>query len=455
MDTLSRNKFGKLPVVMLLNVAVLCGCQGIEPFSKASNSVPTIYADGGDGGETPQKGSISLGKRARAFTDLPEIKALARRIEASQLLTTSISLANSMTVSATSNSGFVPDQTNGVVGYVDAQIIAEKPIYDGNRIALRTATTELETRTLELELKQRLNAIAIEIAENKVLVGYSEKIVTSIDEALDEYKSNEQMLETLVNAGIVQKLEYLDLQQRVQGIKALRHSYVASMLRADSVLSTKYPGFSAFSPVSLDFILDVTLDDEKSLQSERLELNKQSMLINQKLKRAEKSWGTSIATSLSMTSNADDPEVFSGIRFTLPVSDGGQVDAAVASIGDQIAAITADLEAHKINQKSASSLWENKKVEYREAKEINALQRNLVEERQIDLDRQLNAGRAKLDQVIANKLTLLDLTVRDIELQQEVFVVGLNTFADSSDGCLILSTCEEFKSITEGLSVNE
>ena len=37
----------------------------------------------------------------------------------------------------------------------------------------------------------------------------------------------------------------------------------------------------------------------------------------------------------------------------------------------------------------------------------------MVEERQIDLDRQLN-GRAKLDQVIANKLTLLDLEIKNI-----------------------------------------
>jgi outer membrane protein TolC len=355
-------------------------------------------------------------------------------------------------VSATSNGGVAPNDKDQIEGYVDATVIAEKPLYDGNRISLRTALSALETKTLLLDLEQQLNTIALDIARQRSSMSLSQDIIDAIDVTLNEYASNKEMLETLVTAGVVQKLEYLDLQQRVQGIEALRHTYSTKILEAGSVLATKYATISSVDTLSVAKLLNVETNKDQSLQAKRFELTQKSLQINKNLKQADKSWGTSFATSLTLKSTSNDPEVFSGLRFTLPIADGGQVDAALASLDIQIVAAQADIDAHTIELNSAQNTWEQQKSGYLKAKELNKAQRELVEERQIDLDRQLNAGRAKLDQVIANKLTLLDLEIKNIELTQLVYGQGLEVLAIYGNGCQAMSMCDDFEAIIESLS---
>ena len=72
-------------------------------------------------------------------------------------------------------------------------------------------------------------------------------------------------------------------------------------------------------------------------------------------------------------------------------------------------------------------------------------------ERQIDLDRQLNAGRVKLDQVIANKLTLLDLEIKNIELAQSLVIQGLEVIGLYGDGCSAIELCKDVEVIIESV----
>ena len=93
--------------------------------------------------------------------------------------------------------------------------------------------------------------------------------------------------------------------------------------------------------------------------------------------------------------------------------------------------------------------WEQKKTAYEKSVEINSVQRELVMERQVDLDRQLNAGRVKLDQVITNKLTLLDLEIKNIELAQSLVIQGLEVIGLYGDGCSAIELCEDVEVIIE------
>lgn len=434
-------------------VSLLASCASIDLDKRVlqdANEALKVVPQSSEG--THVKLVAGLSADQKAFTNLPSISASIKRIDASRSATTSIALADSLTVSATSNGGVAPNDKDKIEGYVDATVIAEKPIYDGNRISLRTALSTLETKTLLLDLEQQLNTIALDIARQRSSISLSQDIMDAIDVTLNEYASNKEMLETLVTAGVVQKLEYLDLQQRVQGIEALRHTFSTKILEAESVLATKYATISSVDTLSVAKLLNVETNKEQSLQAKRFELTQQSLQINKNLKQADKSWGISFATSLTLKPTSNDPEVFSGLRFTLPISDGGQVDAALASLDGQIMAAQADLDAHTIELNSAHKAWEQQKSAYLKAKELNKAQRELVEERQIDLDRQLNAGRAKLDQVIANKLTLLDLEIKNIELTQLVYGQGLEALAIYGNGCQAMSMCDDFEAIIESLS---
>ena len=441
----------KLMIGLLPCIFALSGCQGLDLASKiqhesaskeVNNSLDPSVVHAIHETSPLQKSIISI----------PSISSSIKRIDASRSATTSIALADSLTVSATSNGGVAPNDKDKLEGYVDATVIAEKPIYDGNRISLRTALSSLETKILLLDLEQQLNTIALDIARQQSTISLSQDIIEAIYVTLSEYASNKGMLETLVTAGVVQKLEYLDLQQRVQGIEALRHTYSTKILEAESVLTTKYATISSVDALSVAKLLNVKNNKDQSLQAKRLELAQQSLQINKNLKQADKSWGTSFATSLTLKSTSNDPEVFSGLRFTLPISDGGQVDAALASLDIQMVAAQADLDAHTIELNSAHKAWGQHKSAYLKAKELNKAQRELVQERQIDLDRQLNAGRAKLDQVIANKLTLLDLEIKNIELTQLVYGQGLEVLAIYGNGCQAISLCDDFEAIIESLS---
>jgi len=167
------------------------------------------------------------------------------------------------------------------------------------------------------------------------------------------------------------------------------------------------------------------------------------------LKQADKSWGASFATSLTVRSSDNDPEVFSGLKFALPIFDGGQVDAALLSLDSQIEASQADIDAHLIDLKSARSNWKQQRTAYEKSVEINSTQRALVMERQVDLDRQLNAGRVKLDQVITNKLTLLDLEIKNIELAQSLVIQGLDMIGLYGGGCSALELCKDVDVVLE------
>jgi len=102
-----------------------------------------------------------------------------------------------------------------------------------------------------------------------------------------------------------------------------------------------------------------------------------------------------------------------------------------------------------IDLKSARFNWEQQKTAYEKSVEINSVQRELVMERQVDLDRQLNAGRVKLDQVITNKLTLLDLEIKNIELAQSLVIQGLEVIGLYGDGCSAIELCEDVEVIIE------
>jgi len=446
------NRVQRPAFIIMTCFVMLGGCQSVDVFgfSASTGSTSKGRAEQQERPGTPPTKQIS--KEQKALTNLPNIASTIKRIEASRSATTSIALADSLTVSATSNGGVGPNDKSMIEGYVDATVIAEKPIYDGNRISLRTALSALETKTLLIDLEQQLNTIALDIARQQSSVSLSQDIIEAIDFTLNEYASNKEMLETLVTAGVVQKLEYLDLQQRVQGIEALRHTHSTKILEAESVLATKYATISSVDALPVAKLLNVVTNKDQSLQAKRFELTQQSLQINKNLKQVDKSWGTSFATSLTLKSTSNDPEVFSGLRFTLPIADGGQVDAALASLDSQIMAAQADLDAHAIELNSAQNTWEQQKSAYLKAKELNKAQRKLVEERQIDLDRQLNAGRAKLDQVISNKLTLLDLEIKNIELTQLVYGQGLEVLAIYDNGCQAMSMCDDIEAIIESLS---
>jgi outer membrane protein TolC len=446
------SRFSGSVFVVLTCFVMLTGCQGVDVFhgSATASTISTEHAKQNERLGPPS--TTQIPSEQQALLNLPSISASIKRIEASRSATSSIALADSLTVSATSNGGVAPNDKDQIEGYVDATVIAEKPLYDGNRIPLRAALSALETKTLLLDLEQQLNTIALDIARQRSSMSLSQDIVDAIDVTLNEYASNSEMLETLVTAGVVQKLEFLDLQQRVQGIEALRHTYYTKILEAESVLTTKYATISSVDTLSVAKLLNVETNKDQSLQAKRFELTQQSLQINKNLKQADKSWGTSFATSLTLKSTSNDPEVFSGLRFTLPIADGGQVDAALESLDSQIVAARADLDAHTIELNSAHNTWEQQKSAFLKAKELNKAQRELVEERQIDLDRQLNAGRAKLDQVIANKLTLLDLEIKNIELTQLVYGQGLEVLAIYGNGCQAMSMCDDFEAIIESLS---
>ena len=439
-------------LIVMMCFVMLTGCQSVNVFNGSGSVGSTSREDAKQNGRLGTSPAKQISPEQQVFLNLPSIAASIKRIDASRSATTSIALADSLTVSATSNGGVAPNDKDKIEGYVDATVIAEKPIYDGNRISLRTALSTLETKTLLLDLEQQLNTIALDIARQQSSISLSQDIIEAIDITLNEYASNKEMLETLVTAGVVQKLEFLDLQQRVQGIEALRHTYSTKILEAESVLATKYATISSVDTLPVAKLLNVKINKDQSLQAKRLELTQQSLQINKNLKQADKSWGTSFATSLTLKSTSNDLEVFSGLRFTLPIADGGQVDAALASLDSQIVAAQVDLDAHMIELNSAQNTWEQQKSAYLKAKELNKAQRELVEERQIDLDRQLNAGRAKLDQVIANKLTLLDLEIKNIELTQLVYGQGLEVLAIYGNGCQAMSMCDDFAAIIESLT---
>ena len=428
---------------------VLMACQPINLGKEFQNSSASEGIKSDQEIQTAKSVIDSLTDRQKALVALPNISSVISRIEASRSATKSIALSNSMSVSATSNSGVAPNKKDEIEGYVDASLIAEKPIYDANRIALRTMLSELETKSLEIELQQQLNSLALAIAKQRYAISFSEQITATIDDALEEYADNRSMLGTLVTAGVIQKLDFLDLEQRVQGIEGVRHQYITKAIDAEGILSTKYAAISDLKPVPLARLIDANLSDDKSTRLATLTLQKQSLALNRKLKQADKSWGASFATSLTVKSSDNDPEVFSGLKFTLPIFDGGQVDAALLSLDSQIEASQADIDAHLIDLKSAHFNWEQQKTAYEKSVEINSVQRELVMERQVDLDRQLNAGRVKLDQVITNKLTLLDLEIKNIELAQSLVIQGLEVIGLYGDGCSAIELCEDVEVIIE------
>ena len=219
---------------------VLIACQPINRGKEFQNSSASDGIKSDQEVQTAKSVIDSLTDRQKALVALPNVSSVISRIEASRSATKSIALSNSMSVSATSNSGVAPNKKDEIEGYVDASLIAEKPIYDANRIALRTMLSELETKSLELELQQQLNALALDIAQQRYTISFSEQITVTIDDALAEYADNRSMLETLVTAGVIQKLDFLDLEQRVQGIEGIRHLHITKAIDAEGFIYKIY-----------------------------------------------------------------------------------------------------------------------------------------------------------------------------------------------------------------------
>ena len=428
--------------ITYLLIFFVLGCASTRDFepSMADPGIPKITSS-----------KVTITKTHSPLSSLPQIKALVNKIQASKIATSSIALSRSVNISANSNSGVAPDTKGGLESYADASIVAEKPIYDGDRISLRTQLSEIETQSLLVGLELALNEIVAEITEQQLTIGLTDEAIKVIDASLADYEQNKPMLETLVNAGVVQKLEFLDLRQKIQGIEASRHAFDTKQRQAETILKTKYAVISSIKTPSFEKIKNINLEQLDGLQLKELKLKEQNLRLNRQLKRADKSWGVTFATTATVKTNDNDPQLFSGLKFSLPIYDGGAIDAALASLDEQIEALTAEIDAYEVSKKTAKSTWSQNIQAYAGALEINTAQIALVLDRQIDLDRQLSAGRVKLDQVVSNKLTLLDLSLKKIELKQTAVAQAFEVIRLFGAGCKISDVCGEINDLLESL----
>lgn len=385
------------------------------------------------------------------WMSLPQINVLQAKIKASTIATRSIDLSRSLNVSVISNSGAVPNNEDRLEGYTDASVVAEKPLYDGDKIALRTKISKVETQSLIIDLERTLNNITADITEQQLTISLSIEAKQIIDTLLLDYEESKPMLETLVSAGVVQKLEYLDLEQKIQGIIASRDAFDTKQKQAEMLLQTKYAKIKLPPTPSFENIIDIKLENLDGLQLKELKLNKQRLQLNRQLKKADKSWGVSFASTATVRTNENSPQLFSGLKLSLPVYDGGAVDAALTSIDEELNALTAEIEAYQITRKTVQSTWSNNVQAYTRALEINKSQIDLINESQIDLDRQLGAGRVKLDQVVSNKLTLLGLKLKKIDLKQELIAQALVATGFFEAGCRLNEMCAEINSFINSL----
>ena len=388
-------------------------------------------------------------KALSQIIDQPDVQASISKLSSLDYSIQGAQAAFSTNIRASADGGLVAEDTDASA-VINPTINATKTLMDGG-----IKQSGLDIANLNLKLAQYETALIIdEKLAFAVEANISQEYVTGVNEIFEEfekyYELQEENLQQAVSFGAVSQLQMLNLSQRLLAIEAQKISVKELELNIKNLLQKS----SDTALIIKDNFIET--DDLRAkidastvpvLALSKITENIAENKISNALGKGK--IGVSSVGRLSKSSSDDiDFEAFAGIQISVPIFDGGRLDAEILTLKTEKESIVTSNKATKKRIIEGHDLLISQQNLGLEKISLTLKQlEQAVDKRKMNEDL-LVSGQINLSEIVESFIKELELKIELADIHLKTKLRQLDMLKNTGLVCSAISACEEIIEFT-------
>ena len=388
-------------------------------------------------------------KALSQIIDQPDVQASITKLSSLNYSVQGAKAAFSTNITASADGGLIAEDTDASPA-INPSINATRTLMDGG-----IKQSGLDIANLNLKLAQYETALIIdEKLAFAIEANISQEYVTAVNETFEEfekyYELQEENLQQAVSFGAVSQLQMLNLSQRLLAIEAQKISVKELELNIKNLLQKS----SDTTLIIEDNFID-TDDLRSKIEASTvpvLTLSKitENIAENRILSALGKGqMGVSTVGRLSKSSSVGIAiEAFAGVQVSIPIFDGGRLDAEVLTLQTEKESIVTSNKATKkriIEGHDLLSLQQN--LGFQKISLTRDQLEKATEKRRMNEDL-LVSGQINLSEIVESFIKELELKIELADNQLKTKLRQLDMLKNTGLVCSTISACEEIIEFT-------
>ena len=438
------NKIQRLGILAPLVLLTFTACNDKVYKSLPSMSKPSIILKS----PTPVE-FVFKEKALSQIINQPDVQASISNLSSLNYSVQGAKAAFSTNISASADGGLVAEDTDASPA-INPSINVSRTLMDGG-----IKKSVLDIANLNLKLAQYETALIIdEKLAFAVEANMSQEYVTAVNETFKEfekyYELQEENLQQAVSFGAVSQLQMLNLSQRLLAIEAQKITVKELELNIKNLLQK-----STDTTMSINDNFIETDDLRAKIETSTvpvLALSKitESIAENKILNAMGKGqMGVSTVGRLSKSSSDDiDIEAFAGVQVSIPIFDGGRLDAEVLTLRKEKESIVTSNKATKKRIIEGHDLLISQQNLGFQKISLTRDQLEKATEKRIMNEDLLVSGQINLSEIVESFIKELELKIELADNQLKTKLRQLDMLKNTGLVCSAISACEEIIEFT-------
>jgi hypothetical protein len=388
----------------------------------------------------------SLDPRIQKLSGLPLIKSNFLKLKAAKTSIAAVKASQAFKVSSSGNLGLQDTISQGNTLAVTSSIVGEKPIYlySEGKINLDIASTRRDI--IKSETSLLIDGTIARLLNLTVLKIHASQFKAISVKYKKEYNDNEALLNSAVDAGIVDSGEKFSFYKTLAKINRQLHDNRAnlSMAELDVRRATKILGSLSFDIKSIesDKMLALVTSPDKVTKFETIKLNKKILENEIQLISFQKQTKASFNTRVtSPTSSDGDWSAFAGVTLSLPIYDAGETDLLISEKQSLLGGLEAEIS--NMMDKEADNKMQLKQFLVDSQKTISMIEQEKLLSLEIiaDLQSKLKIGKTSISDIVSEKLAMAEQELQVIEIEKNMKIKVIEYASNYGSSCALVDLC--------------
>ena len=327
-----------------------------------------------------------------------------------------------------------------------ASVTAYRLLSDNGQTDLSIVASGIAAEIAILEAEIVFDDVLRSVLESYGEYNSALKNIDMIDFYINAYEAQENLVEAALQAGALSNSDYLELQSLKNDIfsdrakSKLASSSAESFLRL--TLGSKYGAAIAELLSGFKAPKAPIFGVENSIPQRIIELRRRQLEleieIQERRGRPTSQWQASISSPESRTAKTS---LFAGVTIVFPVKDGGEAEAQIAKISQDLQLTGLEQKALRQEAALAKQSWNNF-VTYFKLQERLLIERKSISEKRInELQLRLKAGRSNVIDLAKEILAGAQTEIALIDLKSEYFLKSISSLSATNRTCVLFNLC--------------
>jgi hypothetical protein len=439
----SKNLFISLISVMVL----LAGCNLAKDQSAATVNGPVEVSKSlTANGDIKSKTSHASSKLMQAIFDNPTVARSFAAAKAASLQTEVVKSGKNSKLDFNGSAGLAGKSGQSAKEAGSASVTAYRLLSDNGQTDLSIVASGLAAEIVVLEAEIVFDDVLRSVLESYGEYNSALKKIDIIDFYINAYEAQENLVEAALQAGALSNSDYLELQSLKNDIFSDHAKSKLALSSAESFLRLTLG--SKYSVAMLELLSEFKAPKapifgvENSIPQRIIELRRKQLELEIEIQkrrgRPTSQWQASISSPESRTAKTS---LFAGVTIVFPVKDGGEAEAKIAKISQDLELTGLEQDALGQETALAEQSWNNF-VTYFKSQEILLIERKSISEKRInELQLRLKAGRSNVIDLAKEILAGAQSEIALIDLNTEYFLKSISSLSATNRTCVLFNLC--------------